>query len=310
MASIFNVLPPQAVINARRNGVQSATAGASLIYPSDIGIHFMLLIFKEYSRTKQNRETIVNKGSIALPIPQNLVEQHTARYSAIDAAPAGGAVLENAANAIRGSNVVRELAGQPNQTVASVLQAVGVQTGDVLKGAFQSATDNVDLGRAAASFAGRTLGTGAGAAIEAMSGYVLNPHTISTFQGIPLRQHRFTWRFAPKTEKDSSTLNSIFQKIRSHMLPSRRGTFFLEYPDEVDVVLGGTTKEFAMPFKTCMIENVSLNRMAGGPAFFRKTGAPVMLDLEISLIEMEAFIRDDFSSLPTGELNSKSGPGG
>jgi hypothetical protein len=59
-----------------------------------------------------------------------------------------------------------------------------------------------------------------------------------------------------------------------------------------------------------MIENVTMNRMAAGPAFFRKTGAPVMVDIEVVLIEMEAFIRDDFGALPTGEVGSQSGPSG
>lgn len=308
MASNFNVLPPQAVINARRNGIQSSTAGASLIYPSDIGIHFLLFIFKEYSRTKSNKESVVSKGAVALPVPLGLVEQHTARYSATDVASVGGAVLENAGAIKQGMSSVKDLASNPNQTVASVLQRSFNEGGNVLKGGFRAATDNVDLGLAALSLAGRTMGTSVGSAIEAVSGYVLNPHTISTFQGIPLRQHKFSWRFAPQSEQDSRILQMIFQKIRSHMLPTRRGTFFLEYPDEVDVILGGVSKEFTMPFKTCMIENVQMNRMPAGPAFFKNTGAPVVIDLEISLMEMEAFIRDDFGPNPTGVVADQQGP--
>ncbi len=70
----------------------------------------------------------------------------------------------------------------------------------------------------------------AGAAIDRVTGSILNPYQALQFQGIDLRSHSFRFRCSPNSEKEAEALKAIIQQFKIRMLPEKKGLLF-NFPD-------------------------------------------------------------------------------
>jgi hypothetical protein len=209
-------------------------------------------------------------GSIMFPIPASLVDNTNVTYSDFNVISEGIAVA---------TSVLGELA-----------KIVG-NFGPVSK--FTSTGFAASLGALSkAGSYGFKLG-------QLSYGTAVNPGTTLLLQGPSLKEHTFTWRFSPDSERGSRHLNAIINRIKRDMSPTFAGAFggamglSLGYPKMVKCAF--YNREQLYSFKPAMITGFSVNYApSNSPAFFNST-YPAEVELKITIKEVEAWLAEDYT---------------
>lgn len=278
-----------------------------LKFPEDLDKvpHKMLINIRSYRRSGAGTLSIPTgtdtRSAVALPVPSKIEESYNAQYSETDLGIIGNAL----SNAVDGF--------MSGEQIGSTLRRVGSDlTGqaDDIRNNRPIRTGLLNIGQAAlyqgaiaaTSTAASAIGLNIPArqAIAAGTGVIFNPHTTAIFSGVKLRNFSYSWTLAPKTEKESRSIEQIVRVLRNAMLPARGvNELFLKFPDQIEYKILGAMPDFDMPTTPCVITGINLDRTKSGPAFFAKTGAPVVYGLNISLMEIRALTRDDFTESAT-----------
>ena len=247
-------------------------------YPSNLPIingETFCIIFPFY---KYNRPSILVPpvlsplGSIALPIPSDLMDQSSISYSEESLGLVVGAALEgiNVKAGITEQNTVGTISGiLSGISDQAALNAIGKLTG---------------------------LPNAAKAALQ-MGGLAQNPFLTVLFNAPTFKRHIFTWTLIPENAQDSATLKYITNKFRFHSLPDIAGAgagSLLTYPDMCipKILPDGNLYDF----KQCVVESMVINYAPGDvPAFF-PTNAPNAVKLTLRLLEIEYWTKGDITS--------------
>ena len=271
------IKPPASVISRNRNNIQQ-TPVDMLAFPKDrIGGHGIVFNFSKYTYDKN--ADLQNKAvgsSIMLPIPENLNDSYNVR---INQAELG---LSGAAAARAGST-----------TTAQTFSALGVG-GAALSEFVDIMTDT----SAAAVFALETASAEDRKGFEAGFGKATNPHLALSFDGVDLKQHQFQWQLAPRNSQESETLKKIITKVKQNALPrfSSLGVNMFEYPNVVDIFFVGTEPGYLYYFKRCLVNTFEVNYAGGGTVAFVEGGRPAVVNLSMSLTEMDIHTAEDYEN--------------
>lgn len=232
----------------------------------------MIFQFYQYDRPSiLNAPNLVSLGSIALPLPSELIDNLTENYSPQHAGMVLGGVLES-------------LAGKQNLVTKGI---DGIKNG--LIGL---------AGEGAKNLISNYGGQGAIDQGLSMAGLVQNPFLTMLFKSPSFKNYVFSWTFTPETPEDSATLDFILKKLRYHAMPGVNSSVagaLLNYPDMcVPIIL---PSGYMFDFKQCVIEGISINYVPGDtPAFYDSTMAPTSVKLTISLIEIEYWLKPDMTN--------------
>ena len=277
----------QQQLDARRN---PGGASAGIIYPKDPGQHYMTFRFYKYQRFTNNSERRNATGSIVLPIPSNLQEQFDAQFVQSEMGLIGNAKQTLAAMA------------NPNVDLTGVFNAAKNELGEGYK-AVEAAISAGNVKKIAGALFG--LASTPQSIVAQVRGQIVNPHLVSSFTGTPLRGHSFNWKLSPRSLEESQTLEKLIREVQKRMHPSKTGVF-LEYPDEVDIEIVGTAANI-FQYKTSVVTNFTINRSAGNtPSFFAEVGYPTSYELNMSVMETEAWVREDFTDVSTSATSSQT----
>lgn len=273
-----NTLQPTASQGPENEMKGRITPKAQLVFPPDLGQHFIAFKFLKYQHTEPTKpQQILEQASLILPIPQQLEEQYALSYRNLDLGIVGGRV----------------------RAIASSIGEQGFV--NTVKGAVSSFTENAAADTLAlAENVGDLLESGAalpgtiGDAVSIASGKTINPNAALKFEDVQSRKWSFTWKLIPQTSAESDIIRKIIQAFRFHSAPLEDG-MVLEYPSEVHIQLGGSGANL-MFFKRCMIEGYAVNYAPDNvPAFFRETGAPSSVQLTVNFQETTTVYRDDLT---------------
>lgn len=278
---------PQSVIpDSQEEGSFSDTK----IFPSDLGSldYRMELEFMEYKRPQlSGSPDLQMRFKICLPIPNTLIEGYGVGWNEGKYGPTVGTII----NSID--------AGQPNPTPGAVVGAA--------RGAFQGTAAGAIQGVAGGLGGLGVEAEGISGAVDQMFGSIVNPHVALFFTGMSLREHQFSWAFAPRNSQDSTNLKEIYYRIKRSALPAFTPDaqfMTLEYPMMVRVrILTKGGKEL-YPFKMCVIPQISMNYASSGIPAFHGDGAPVLQQLNMTLKEIEYFTSDDIKNAQGADYSS------
>jgi hypothetical protein len=136
-----------------------------------------------------------------------------------------------------------------------------------------------------------------GSTIAQATGAVPNPHIQALFSGVPLRQHRFEWTFAPRNPNESQQLMDLLKAMKAYALPSYSslGTAALAYPFlcQPELKIAGSAQ--LIKFQPCLIQSIELNYSPQGiPAFFEGTSHPAFIEVSISMLETQIQTSRDY----------------
>lgn len=146
-------------------------------------------------------------------------------------------------------------------------------------------------------------------------GLAVNPFLSVMFKSPAFKKHAFKWKLSPVNEAESADLNTIVNTFRFNQLPSATAAFsgaLLAYPNIVQVTVSGSvppefsgTSMFSYTFKPAVIESFAVNFAPNGQAsMFGTTGAPTEVEINMSLLEIEYWLQNDYGINPTTRGNA------
>lgn len=264
---------PKTVIkdNKDKQGV-----GDLLQFPPDMRKYYINFAFGEYNRPSAYVETqFKTQLNVALPMPSNLLDPTGVKLNPTEMGGMIGGAAENLAA------VVQDMRG--------ATPGKGADIKNVATGAFYNT-----IYEAASIPPGLDNLTGVAGQLFAA---VPNPHVTVFFQGVDLRAHSFTWRFAPKNAQESETVQRIIKEFKKRMLPNYKwgAANVLGYPQMVQITLEPDMGDVLYKFKKCMVSSVNVNYAPNGiPSFFAGTKAPTVIEFQVNLQEIEIFTSQDY----------------
>ena len=230
--------------------------------------YYMAFKFKRYQRpSPQTAATLNFVQAFALPLPKGIRESFSIEIGQESQGLAGG--IADAAQLYLASP---DGAGR---TQALENAATALAYGKLVQ--------------AAESIGGSTIAQAVGA--------VPNPHIQALFSGVPLREHRFEWTFAPRNPNESQQLMDLLKAMKAYALPSYSslGTAALAYPFlcQPELKIAGSAQ--LIKFQPCLIQSIELNYSPQGiPAFFEGTSHPAFIEVSISMLETQIQTSRDY----------------
>lgn len=260
----------------------------SYLEPIPVGEYFMFWQFVEYSRSdpeinKFKAPTSVPSYYLALPMPTSgLIDEYNIDYDGVEQGFMGR-------GAFMGGNATINLFSQ-NQEGKPLDQSIGSISGlDVAKAVLRNATN---------------VSAGVGSAVDRLTGNVLNPHLISTFRGVQLRQFQFNWRFMPESATESNKIKQAIDTIRYAMHPDKTDELVLQMPFECYVSFHREqAAKYLFPIARSVVTKFTVDYAPSGtPAFFEGTHAPVDMTLSIGIQEVAYLTKNDFGGYDQRKL--------
>lgn len=295
------IKPAQSIIEANR---QSQTGVARYRFPNDLGAHAMIFNFKSYEYRGGQPVTAIIDSSVALPLPSNIVDSYSIQVGPRELGIFGAAAADVASGSVT-ADAMRQVA---SSILGSAVGAAGA-------GDFNTVLSNAANATRYLARAGLTAlpgGSEVESGISTGAGTAINPHAAIVFDGISLKTHSFDWLLAPKSSADSEQVKNIISTFKKAALPSytnplgassSTGTSFdralLKYPSMVDIFFVGLNQEYYFYFKTCMINNITVDYAPQGQALFKGQGGsrPVMMNFKVDLTEAQIHTKEDYSDI-------------
>lgn len=296
------IKPAQSVIEANR---QAQTGVARYRFPENLGAHAMIFNFKTYQYRGGEPVNTIISSSVALPLPTNINESYSVSLGSRELGIIGAAAADVASGAANLSSLGR--------ITSNAIQGVEGAASAAQSGNMNPVLSNITDAVRYAARAGLTQlpgGSEVEMGISAGNGTAINPHASIVFDGVSLRTHSFDWTLSPKSSAESTLVKNIVNEFRKAALPSyasplgassSTGTSFdralLNYPSMVDIFFVGLNQEYYFYFKTCMINNISVDYTPQGQALFAGEGGarPVLINFKIDLTEAQIHTKEDYS---------------
>ena len=223
-------------------------------------------------RTRLAAATEQVKKSIALYIPNKIVNNGSINYSGVD------------------FSAVNQVFQIGSGNLSSVLPSI--------KRGLANAIDGLG------SVVG--LNVNANEAIEAITGLVINPRQEQLFQGVSSRSFDFTFSLAPRNPDEAIEVSKIVRTFREFSHPSIDvSSFFLEIPAEFEIRYykifnpGDSNNEivtenlFLNKIGRCALTNVNVDYTPNGVNATFPDGSPVRTSVTMTFTELRPLTRQD-----------------
>lgn len=233
---------------------------------------WMSFSFYEYQRpTFAGNPVLQDKGTIRLPLPNQLAETQGVNYAEKGLDAGAGAGLNDISGAMNSGSMD-------------------------MSGAFGKAAAGFSVGQAA-----KLLGGNNGAALGQLAGVALNPWLTVMFESPQYRTHTFSWTLTPTNERESRTIAQMITTFKFNMLPDSSGAIggtLLSYPNIVQISIAKAQGEYwNYIFKPGVIKTFSVNYApAGQPSMFNRTNAPTAVQISMTIQEIEYFLQRDYGA--------------
>ena len=226
----------------------------------------------------------VVKNTIAIYMPQTLKFNLSADYGSEEIGAGLGALakLKDATNS--------------GNFFGSDLGAIGAQASKLITGL--------------SSFATGGLGGGIGAALQRRTGIAPAAMTEMIFNGIDYRTFSFTFKFTPRSRKESDVVNFMLHAIKDATLPQRYGSsgsiaaYKVPHEFVIRFMKGTKINPYLDQIGLCACTGVDIDY--GSDKFSTHTsGDPVSIDATLTFRELELMERNRYNQL----RNSAKGGG-
>jgi len=248
--------------------------------------------------TKKPRETIL------LPIPSNISDTNASsfgdsRLNSIAGAAAGGVVNaigtgkdfinSDGVDIQNGLNAFKNVAGKALSNVTDAAGGLSGVQGFVSRFFASAALSQVNVNLTPDQILART------------SGEILNPNLELLFNGPTLRTFRFSFKFNPRSKKESDEVKGIIRCLKRNSAPKVEGASvantFLKTPSvfELTYKQGTDPHSFLNRFKQCFLESVSVNYTGSNGYATYDDGTPVSMIMTLTFKEIEPIYDIDYT---------------
>lgn len=297
---------------------QSEDALVQLNYPGVMPPHQMIIKFYEYeySAAATGKAKYGPKCSIAMPLPQNLMES-----SRLNVAGSQLGILGSLTSDILGGAVGGEAGANIKADLAT---ADKTKLGEFFSEAFAG---GIAAGADATVFITKALAgkisPQIGQAISASAGSALNNQTTLIFDGVDLKIQNFEWLFSPKNAEDQKRLDDIIRTINYFIHPDYKSPLkgldsktlsrtisrgLLTYPALMQIKLVGVSGGMNYVFRTnkfLMANQFNVDYTAGGTGVvLNKGGNAAVIRCSMNTTESEIRTRADYREGLPGNLGT------
>ncbi len=189
---------------------------------------------------------------------------------------------------------------------------IGIGTGVIatLKDFYQSDFDTANIGAAlqqagkgiigASSFLTGGLLGGASAALQRRTGIAPSAMSEMIFNGIDYREFGFTFKFTPRSKKESDTVNKMVNQFKMAMLPERYGTgsiaaYKVPFEFVIRFMKGTKINPFIEQIGLCACTAVETD--LGDKFSTHSHGDPVTTNLTVTFRELELIEKQRYAEL-------------
>ena len=257
---------------------------------------------------------LINDGTILLPIPSNLQDTNNVKYDASSL---------NGLQAV-GASAVTEVVGRFAPRMGEMLdsQKRGQFFSDFKDAALQKAQDvvggvgnpgvaleffNQRLAAEAISLFGPQVN--ANQLFQRANGELINPHMELLFGGPTLRNFRFSFRLAPRNEREAEQVRLIIRAFKRNMAPKATGgtvgsgSWFLKTPNvfKLRYRSGRKNHPFLNKFKQCFMTDMQTTYTGEGVYSTYEDGTPVSMTLDVAFKEIQPIYDIDYDNNPGTE---------
>jgi len=221
---------------------------------------------QEFQQTTYNSAAVKNKDSVGLPFPQEISIGNGWEWETVS---------------FQRTALAEALTG--NFTAAG--QALGAS---VAGGIGKIAVENADK------------------LVQHHFKRVANPRKESMFKEPGQRSFSFSWKFAPRNQKDSDNIQEIISLLKYHASPATyedEHSLFM-YPSEFQPFFLSNAEEnpYIGKIARCALTSVKVNYAdAGIWSAFNKTNAPTHLSMELEFKELSLLSRQDLMRMDRGK---------
>lgn len=134
----------------------------------------------------------------------------------------------------------------------------------------------------------------------AAEGTAINKYLTVLAKGPVYKNHVFSWRLSPRNERESKVLRKIiatFNKEMSMQVAAQRLIF--KAPKVFQINFVPDTK-YLYYFKPAVLQSFKVNyagNQGNVPSFYRNTGAPESVEMEMTFLELEFWQPEDFDKI-------------
>ena len=241
--------------------------GFNLQYPANLGSigeqpYTMIWVFESVWYAGVAPKTI---GTIALPVPAQLINTHSMRYDEI-AMP-----------------IETVLASYNEWRERSTADAGMGDIGDF----YQLLAGITGIGRTIGPF---NLEDQA----QRWSRKIMNPHMAALFKGVNFRKFNLSFSMIAKNQGESDLIKQIVRKFQYHMHPATdSGARFFLYPENFKIAVYGGPSKIVFQTALCVLSTMQINYNGQGlPVFFENTNEPVNISIDLGFSEIEIITKD------------------
>jgi hypothetical protein len=243
-------------------------------------------------------------GTMALPMPTNLVDDYKVEYTDATLGPIGATAVG------MGSQVANEFSMENlGNTLKNGLRAVnGNMLGQTVATKALEMVPGISTGDAKAT---------AGQIVTSATNRAVNPYATGVFKSIGLKSFNFTFKLYPLNATDTNALKKIINFFKTSMLPEdevmeMEAGWDADFTYEQKTGLQKLPHRFSISFKPgsdwrpkgmfqeymFKVENAAMTSFSvdyeseAGPAFFKTTNAPLMATLNMTFTESKIHTRE------------------
>ncbi len=236
--------------------------------------------------------TMRTKDSIILYMPPQIIENYNAQWKEGELgriAGEGKDVAKSAMDLFRSSEAEKANDDGEKTDLMKTVKAQMKMLGDEAR-------------QKAASTFGQAGGGDLAAMMNKADNQAINNFLEVMFTGIGHRKFSYTWKFAPKSAKESEVCFNIIRKFKMHMAPELggkgHGRFFV-VPSEFDLfyMFRGEENEWMNKISSCVLINLDVNYTPNQYQTFRphknrKGAPPVEMDLKLDFMETQLITKE------------------
>lgn len=243
-----------------------------LQFPRDLPKHYITLQLQQFKMSGLGiGKTSLGGGSnIYLPMPKQMLDQHSVQFEQKEIGVAAGNIASGLSGAIQSGSMENVYQAAGGAAAALGLNALS----DFVKG--MTGIQNADL------------------AVQAAAGIAPNQFLTVMLKGPQYKKHELSWTLSPKNRAESDAIREIIYVLNDSMAPGFSAGFFTH---PMVVTPKYTNDNVLYKFKPCVIENMAVNYSpSGAPSFYSKTAAPDSVEIRLSLLEIEFWLKGQFTT--------------
>ena len=253
-------------------------------------------------------------GTIALPMPTNLVDDYKVEYVDAELGPIGATAVG------MGTHIANEFS----------LENIGNALKNGLRTSNKNMISQVVAKKALEMVPGLSTGDAkatAGQIVTSATNRAVNPYVTGVFKSIGFKSFNFTFKLYPLNKRDTDAMKKVINYFKSSMLPedevmeSMRTERGAEFTYKQNTGLQKLPHRFNISFITKLesleqseymfkIEDAAMTSFSvdyeseGGPSFFKDTNAPTNATLNMTFMESKIHTRERDISMYADAYNT------